>query len=561
MKNYTSGAIKIKSGDLNKDGWKDLVVSNLSNPGVGFQVILNNGSNTFQQAESYIAGYSTWDILIGDIDRDSSEDVITTDNGSLQITVHKGLGNGRFFVPTLYPTSPLSDYLYAADIDLDGDLDLVSSANYRTGVGVPVSLLKNIGYGVFGNYQVHSIRSGGVRAKFRDLNNDGYVDLIFATSLASPPYDVHFAFNNGDGSFGTIQTNSLNSCGWCDIEAVDIDNNNFLDLILTECYGCPGISESGKRIYILKNQGNGSFEQPQILISNYSPNLIVTADFNNDSNSDLVIGHSGLISVLLGNGNGTFQTAIYSNDGKLVDDLIIDDFNIDGKLDIGASTFYSESGLSIWLGNGDGSFQTSRNFEGASVWNYVNVSGITAGDINGDSLKEIFICNPTSNTISYYRNLNNGNFKFEYRVGSYYNAFSPIFYDFNYDGYGDLAFLVSIPPSGLNSAVYILKGDTSRIYTEISSEIVPIESFNLMQNYPNPFNDQTTIEFEVPFPSKISLKVYDILGREIATLFNKEFERGLYSTRLNANDLSTGVYFYELISQHYRSIKKMIIVK
>ncbi len=85
--------------------------------------------------------------------------------------------------------------------------------------------------------------------------------------------------------------------------------------------------------------------------------------------------------------------------------------------------------------------------------------------------------------------------------------------------------------------------------------------FKLSQNYPNPFNPSTTIEYSVQNAGKVELKVYDILGREVQTLVNDVQNPGSYSVLFNASNLSSGVYFYKLVSGGYTDIKKMILVK
>ncbi|OGU77432.1 MAG: hypothetical protein A2V93_09610 [Ignavibacteria bacterium RBG_16_34_14] len=85
--------------------------------------------------------------------------------------------------------------------------------------------------------------------------------------------------------------------------------------------------------------------------------------------------------------------------------------------------------------------------------------------------------------------------------------------------------------------------------------------YELSQNYPNPFNPITTISYHVPVKSFVSLKVYDILGREIQTLVNEEKNAGKYEIRFDASLLTSGVYFYKIRSEKYSDVKKMLLVK
>ena len=85
--------------------------------------------------------------------------------------------------------------------------------------------------------------------------------------------------------------------------------------------------------------------------------------------------------------------------------------------------------------------------------------------------------------------------------------------------------------------------------------------FELDQNYPNPFNPSTTIEFSIPQQSFVTLKVYDLLGREVASLVNKELQSGSYKTQFNASNLASGVYLYRLNADGFIQTKKLMLMK
>ncbi|MGE5795501.1 MAG: T9SS type A sorting domain-containing protein [Ignavibacteria bacterium] len=86
-------------------------------------------------------------------------------------------------------------------------------------------------------------------------------------------------------------------------------------------------------------------------------------------------------------------------------------------------------------------------------------------------------------------------------------------------------------------------------------------SFSISQNYPNPFNPITTITYSLPTAEIVSLKIYDILGREIESLANEFMNAGEHTAVFNASNLSSGIYFYELKVGKYRSVKKMMLLK
>ena len=88
-----------------------------------------------------------------------------------------------------------------------------------------------------------------------------------------------------------------------------------------------------------------------------------------------------------------------------------------------------------------------------------------------------------------------------------------------------------------------------------------INTYQLFQNYPNPFNPSTKISWQSPVSSHQTLKVYDVLGNEIATLLNEEKDRGVYSTNFDASGLASGIYFYRLQAEDFIQTNKMILIK
>ncbi|MBL1153401.1 MAG: T9SS type A sorting domain-containing protein [Ignavibacteriota bacterium] len=104
--------------------------------------------------------------------------------------------------------------------------------------------------------------------------------------------------------------------------------------------------------------------------------------------------------------------------------------------------------------------------------------------------------------------------------------------------------------------------DGSYEYSDIiEAEVMQKLNYTLKQNYPNPFNPSTLIGYQLPVTSKVTLKVYDILGNEIATLVNEEKPAGNYNVIFDASKLSSGVYFYTLKTGEFSKTNKMILAK
>jgi len=98
------------------------------------------------------------------------------------------------------------------------------------------------------------------------------------------------------------------------------------------------------------------------------------------------------------------------------------------------------------------------------------------------------------------------------------------------------------------------------ILRNFKGEVSPID-FTLEQNYPNPFNPSTTILYQIPQDGIVTLKIYDILGAEVATLVNEQKVAGKYEVNFNASQLASGVYIYKIQAGDFVSSKKMILIK
>jgi len=111
----------------------------------------------------------------------------------------------------------------------------------------------------------------------------------------------------------------------------------------------------------------------------------------------------------------------------------------------------------------------------------------------------------------------------------------------------------------------INKANTARNkYSSVSvntiSELIP-NKFNLSQNYPNPFNPETTIKFAIPENEFVKINVYDVLGREIASLVNEKLKAGTYEVNFNGSNLPSGAYFYRMTTDKFNDIRRMMLIK
>jgi photosystem II stability/assembly factor-like uncharacterized protein len=210
------------------------------------------------------------------------------------------------------------------------------------------------------------------------------------------------------------------------------------------------------------------------------------------------------------------------------------------------SIFFINS-LTGWAACYDGTILKTIN--GGNFWEQ-----IYNGNYN-DYIKSIFFVNPNTGWVSG----NSGRIFKTYNGG--YNWYRQQSHS---GGYLNSIYFVS-PSTGwvVGENGIILKttdGGGPPIVVKPVSQEVP-KDFSLSQNYPNPFNPLTKIKFKIPKQSNTKLIVFDILGREVATLVNEHLDPGTYEIEWDASNYSSGVYFYKLSAGNYTETKRMILVK
>lgn len=91
--------------------------------------------------------------------------------------------------------------------------------------------------------------------------------------------------------------------------------------------------------------------------------------------------------------------------------------------------------------------------------------------------------------------------------------------------------------------------------------VAPPKTYKLSQNYPNPFNPTTTIEYQLPLGGRVTLKVYDLLGREVATLVNEEQTADYYRVEFHAANIASGAYFYVLQAGEFTEMRRLVLLR
>lgn len=342
-------------GDFNGDGKLDLAVSgcnvqNCAANNLAVFIFTGNGDGTFGGPAPVTSGSGP--IVAADFNGDGKIDLALLPYGGLfgnervdptTCQIYLGKGDGTFSNPSSYGVTvgATGGGIATADFNGDGKLDIAAG-------GV---LLGN-GDGTFEGIQLGVMASPPYFDATGDFDKNGTIDVA---ALASD--NLYILSNNGAGKLTLIHTYTLQEPGYA-IATGDFNGDGNLDLLVV---GTDRITQVWGYTVLLGN-GDGSFQGPVFYpqsVPGYSYYSIVVADFNNDEKLDVAISTVNDSMVLLvGNGDGTFAAPSYVYDGAATY-LVLGDFNGDDKLDIAAGVGppATTQETAILLGNGDGTFQ------------------------------------------------------------------------------------------------------------------------------------------------------------------------------------------------------------
>ena len=426
--NYVSGGnntAAVAVSDLNGDGSTDLVLANqcqtASNCNDGsISVFLGNGDGTFQPAQNYISdGVFAFSVDSGDWNGDGKADLVVVNqcqtgsdcNGN--VTVLLGNGDGTFQAPPSYDSGGYeADSVAAGDLNGDGNLDLVvanlcQSSNCNRGNNGSVSVLLGNGDGTFQAAQGYATNGfGSSSVAIGDFDGDGNADVVVAnqcsTSDCKSGGSVSVLLGNGKGKLRAAQTYSSGANTALSVAIADLDRDGHLDLAIAN--QCQDSSCQNGVVGVLLGNGDGTFRAAESYASaGYDTDSVAVGDFNGDGNPDLVLAsqcqdsscQNGGVSVLLGNGDGTFQAAqSYGSGGAQADSVAIADLDGDGIADLVVSnlchnTDCSTGVVSSLLGTGKGTFRSAHAFDSGGQHAY----SVVAGDFDGDGNKDVVVTN------------------------------------------------------------------------------------------------------------------------------------------------------------------------
>ena len=426
----------VVAGDLNGDGKVDTVVANFTSNTIS--VMLGNGDGTLQTAVNYPVGANPAWIALADFNGDGKLDVAVASHGCSPckpgvlgggIWVLLGNGDGTLQAGVNYAGSTAGS-VAAADLNGDGKPDLVVGS--ATGSGGATVLLGK-GDGTFqAPAVVGTVNAGGSAIVLADINGDGKLDIV---SPNSPTGNIAVLLGNGNGTFKAPVISGTQNLtqGFLFTAVADFNGDGKLDVVTT--------NNLGNYIQVWLGNGDGSFKAPTNYTVGTQPTSIAVGDFNGDGKADLAVtdgdGTSPAIAVLIGKGDGTFQAPVnYIATGNPVLSLAAADFNGDGVTDfvVASQLVALPAGVWIVLGNGDGTFQTAVDYRAGT-----NPQTIAAGDFNGDGIPDLAAASNASNNVSIFIGKGDGTFKPAVAYPAGQGATSVATGDFNGDGKLDLA--------------------------------------------------------------------------------------------------------------------------
>jgi hypothetical protein len=242
-----------------------------------------------------------------------------------------------------------------------------------------------------------------------DVNGDGNPDIVVvnACQTCSSNGTVGVLLGNGDGTFQAVVNYNAGGYSPAAVAIADVNADGKPHIVVANLCAVYGGCPAGGSVGVLLGNGDGTFQAPVTYASgSVDASSVAVADVNGDGKQDLLVSHQclsggdchGTVAVLLGNGDGTFQSAVvYGSNGYDAMSVVVGDVNGDGNPDHVVANLFCltncNATVAVLLGNGDGTFQTAMTYDSGGY----EALSVALADVNGDGTPDIVVVNACVN--------------------------------------------------------------------------------------------------------------------------------------------------------------------
>lgn len=378
----------LKLGDLNHDDIPDLIAA-VGHP-AQLVVILGDADGTFGLPIAYPSEGFYGHAAVGDVDGDGHQDILVTNQNELQVDFYLGNGDGTLQTPSAFPTEERPTSVEIGDINNDGIPDVGMIIHGQDGV----QMLPGIGGGLFDEPTFFQTGSGAEQLLFADVNSDGADDLLVTNYTSN---DMSVFLSQPDG---TVSSEIRYSTGDRprSIGVGDFDGDEAEDVVVT--------NSSGDSVSVLIGNTNGALDFHMQYGTGDSPRSSDQADFNNDGALDIIIASGRTLTLLLGDGTGSFYSETSPTGSYYKADLVaVGDLNADGFEDLVIPIGDSVGFIEVKLGTGGGEFRNGVRYDAIT-----NTTNPTIIDLNEDGILDIVVINQYQKQIAFLQGIGDGSF-------------------------------------------------------------------------------------------------------------------------------------------------------
>jgi hypothetical protein len=443
-----------------------------------------------------------------------------------------GLGTETMGLNFLNSSNPATgenpDSLAVGDFNNDGIPDLAVPNNV---FGGPITLLLGKEDGTFESTTVVTPPYlAPCRVVAGDFNGDGNLDL--AALNCNYVGSVTILLGKGDGTFAQAASSPSTGYGPVSIAVGDFNGDGNLDLVVVN-QGSPVVAT------VLLGNGDATFTATATNSSlPYLPETVQVGDFNGDGKADLVVscGSDGSLMIFLGNGDGTFsQTPVSPTTGPDPNGVAVGDFNGDGKLDLAVTTggVFGNDILTVLLGNGDGTFTAAG--PGLSVG--VEPQGIVVGDFNADGKADLAVPSYGSDTVTVLLGNGDGTFTPATSPATGSSPYGIATTDFNGDGKADLAIVNNASD---NVTVLLSQASETAVATIAGISVLGTGTHQIQASYAGDSNNSPSLSSTIGLAAQLGTSTVTVTPSSSSVTTTQAFSVTIAVNGASGNPTPTG---------------------